>query len=650
MGEDAASVTRQRKKRKWDQPAEAVPAALTLPTMLPFNAVSGLAAMGFPGMFAPVGMFPTLAATAALPSTAQAAPVLAAVQQQNAAAIVQKINQDLKGIIAQPKIQDELIAREIVINDAEPGIRYKLTKRQTQEEIQSKTGAVVITRGRFKPPSGLVDNEKPLYLHISAGVHLKDTAERIKAVDQAAAIVEEMLKQGRQSQSGPPAGPLSCGVGSSTLTSMIYVGSDTDASFNLVGRIRGPNDQYLNHIMKETGAIVMLKGRGSGSTDEASMPLHLQISCDNAKGLDNAKRLAENLLETIRSEHVLCRSSHYQVPSGAPHVLGQMAFPSITPGSLLTSFSPQPANVGPTGTVTASHSQPIYAAVPPPKQLLSDGTSISEEVRTGADGNSGALFASINKPTSELVRLSTNSKTASVPFEAYSSGIPASTLNYFQAGSSAVMSSYPSSSNQTYPFGTMPNCGQNFSSPIAHASATPAATTSYSGYGGIYPQVSPLQQVAMALQRPPPPLSVKGAGLGSSLGLSMKAPASSHPHPAKPQEKQSGQRRKFQEFPVSKEPSKDDQQQTMRAPVNTGVEETDHLDGLHESKGSLLPTLAYTKKELPAMSKFDKQDTTNGAGIKLVDYGEEDEEIVGSSLLSTPLTRPYGNGKPFWAP
>lgn len=35
----------------------------------------------------------------------------------------------------QPKIQDELIAREIIINDAESSIRYKLTKRQTQEEV-----------------------------------------------------------------------------------------------------------------------------------------------------------------------------------------------------------------------------------------------------------------------------------------------------------------------------------------------------------------------------------------------------------------------------------------------------------------------------------------------------------------------------------
>jgi hypothetical protein len=35
----------------------------------------------------------------------------------------------------QAKIPDEVIAREIVINDADPSVRYKLTKRQTQEEV-----------------------------------------------------------------------------------------------------------------------------------------------------------------------------------------------------------------------------------------------------------------------------------------------------------------------------------------------------------------------------------------------------------------------------------------------------------------------------------------------------------------------------------
>ncbi|KAL6961187.1 hypothetical protein U1Q18_038951 [Sarracenia purpurea var. burkii] len=138
--------------------------------------------------------------------------------QPHAIPLVQKITQ--------PKIQDELIAREIVINDADSAVRYKLTKRQIQEEIQMCTGAIVITRGKYHPPNAPPDGEKPLYLHISAGAHLETTVERIKAVDLAAAMVEEVLKQGKVS--GP-------------LTACVYLGFEADPSLNIAARIRGPN-------------------------------------------------------------------------------------------------------------------------------------------------------------------------------------------------------------------------------------------------------------------------------------------------------------------------------------------------------------------------------------------------------------------------
>ncbi|KAL5667816.1 hypothetical protein ACJX0J_020037, partial [Zea mays] len=38
------------------------------------------------------------------------------------------------------KIPYEVIAWEIVINNADPSVRYKLTKRQTQEERSSTSG------------------------------------------------------------------------------------------------------------------------------------------------------------------------------------------------------------------------------------------------------------------------------------------------------------------------------------------------------------------------------------------------------------------------------------------------------------------------------------------------------------------------------
>ncbi|KAK1571070.1 hypothetical protein Q3G72_011566 [Acer saccharum] len=148
------SQTRQRKKRKWDQPAESL-----LKLNYPLGNMGSLVGISLPGA-------PSVSAAAAgsfanslVPGCATIPPV---VLQGSS---VPKLNQ--------PKIQDELvIAREIVINDAESSLRYKLTKRQTQEEIQKCTSAVVITRGKYRPPNALPDGEKPLYLHISAAAHV----------------------------------------------------------------------------------------------------------------------------------------------------------------------------------------------------------------------------------------------------------------------------------------------------------------------------------------------------------------------------------------------------------------------------------------------------------------------------------------------
>ncbi|GBG75029.1 hypothetical protein CBR_g19543 [Chara braunii] len=346
-----SSSCRERRKRKWDVPGSeestasasvsssaAVTPAPVVPSLLPL--VGALP-----------GVFPSAAAAAVEPVVA------AAVVQQSAVAIVQKINQGLaaRGVLPPLKAQDEVVAKEIVINDAEPGVRYKLTKRQTQEDIQSKTGAVVITRGRYKAPGTAADpgGEKPLYLHISAGVHLKDTKDKVKAVDQAVAIVEEMLKIGRfappsavaasaaaaggagqagsglggsttggQGQTNPLYGqaPLfyhhstagssavTSGGGSTPLTAVVYAGFEADRSFNLGGRVRGPDDRFIDHIAKETGAAVVLRGMGSGERDpitgqEMLEPLHLHITCSSQKALDEARWLAENLMDTIRNEY-----------------------------------------------------------------------------------------------------------------------------------------------------------------------------------------------------------------------------------------------------------------------------------------------------------------------------------------------------------
>lgn len=214
-----SSLTKQRKKRKWDQPAELlVSAGVAVPGVLPLGNTGSLAGIALPGVVPAAGaslMNPISASYRTLQQV-----LLVPSIQQHAAALVQKI---------QPKIQEDLIAREIVINDAESAVRYKLTKRQTQEEIQKCTGSVVITRGKYRPPDAPLDGDKPLYLHISAGAHLETTAERIKAVDQAAAMVEEMLKPG------------SANNGVKVLSTCVFLGFEPDPSLNITARIRGPS-------------------------------------------------------------------------------------------------------------------------------------------------------------------------------------------------------------------------------------------------------------------------------------------------------------------------------------------------------------------------------------------------------------------------
>ena len=107
---DASHARQRKKKRKWDQPAESLVAVgMAVPGVIPLSTTATLGGgISYPGI-APVS------------GAVLTNPLVASVQQQTTIGAVQKPNQ---------KIQDELIiAREIVINDAESSVRYKLTKR-----------------------------------------------------------------------------------------------------------------------------------------------------------------------------------------------------------------------------------------------------------------------------------------------------------------------------------------------------------------------------------------------------------------------------------------------------------------------------------------------------------------------------------------
>ncbi|CAN1848086.1 Protein RIK, partial [Linum perenne] len=455
--------TRCRKRRRWDEPAESlVSVGIAVPGVIPLYSIGSAAA---PCASVPhalvtnlqVGYCATIPPVLQVPSAPQ--------------------------ILVQPKIQDELIiAREIVINDAEASARYKLTKRQTQEEIQKCTGAVVITRGKYRPPNAPADGEKPLYLHISAGAQLKDTTERILAVDRAAAMVEEMLKQGQSLQSSFPCFPTALSNGVMALSTCVYLGFEADPSKNIAARIRGPNDQYINHIMNETGATVVLRGSGSDYSmccTESQQPLHLFLSSTNSRSLENAQSLAENLLQTISLE---CGTS--RVASGK-----------------------------------------VYNAVPPPQQLLAGAQTSSPMT----------LMPSTTASSAAGPRMTTVGGQGVIS----SAGVMGPSLHHLNAAA------YPRH---------LENGG-----------------TCYSGYAGIYPQATPLQQVAHVLRQLPSSITstvAPATSVGSKESLTSTNTDTVTAFDSE-KEKRHSQRRKFQELPVdSKVPAR--QLQVISSKTLTG--------------------------------------------------------------------------------
>ncbi|XP_058080270.1 protein RIK isoform X2 [Magnolia sinica] len=605
--DSAAGAARQRKKRKWDQPAESlISAGIGFPGVLPLGVgnIVGISLPAIAPLSGAVVTNPVAATGASVPQIFQVPTI-----QQNTATIVQKLNQ--------PKIQDELIAREIVINDSEPTIRYKLTKRQTQEEIQKCTGAVVITRGKYRPPNGPPDSEKPLYLHISAGAHLKDTAERIIAVDCAAAMVEEILKQGQISK--PASTPFLSvvnisGQATQSLSTCLFLGFDTDPSLNIAARIRGPNDQYINHIMNETGASVILRGRGSGNLEsphgeEIQQTLHLYLSSTNPKSLEDAKLLAENLLDTI------------SVECGASRV----------------------------------SSCNVYNAVPPPQQLsgIQSSTLVQNVIASPVASTACSTIASASVVPFVTTTIAPISSTTSV----VSSACPQGTV--------------PQS-------GVVFNYGQPQANRISYPQPSVPGGTSYIGYGGIYPQATPLQQVALALRQAPSPMTSVIAPTTSAVSTLPKMSSSSTTET----DKRPPQKRKFQELPIaSKEPASLHQNSRQGSEfLKPGVPYEDFSlrnvstmpppKKLIQSTSNGMPPpppprampppppKSPSSPSPPPIQEADSEnipkglttDTLSDTLVKLVEYGEEDDdaEVTGEEYPRSNLGLATA-AKPFWA-
>jgi hypothetical protein len=189
----------------------------------------------------------------------------------------------------------------VIINDSRH--RFALIKPAVQLGIEAQTNTSIMTKGKYIPDPVLVTQSNPqLTLEVSGNAQVD--------VDAAVAKIKDIMENGIQEASSSKKSFLM-----STATSIIgkvFLPFEPDyarmASFNVRGKIVGPQGSYIKHIMAVSGAEVSIRGRGSGFVELGVIPnpdegLHLHIQAYSEQEMSLAKQLAEDLLATVKKEY-----------------------------------------------------------------------------------------------------------------------------------------------------------------------------------------------------------------------------------------------------------------------------------------------------------------------------------------------------------
>ncbi|XP_012946847.1 proline-rich protein 36, partial [Aplysia californica] len=353
---------------------------------------------------------------------------------------------------------NSLVVAEVEINNLTTPCRNTLTRGTTQEEISKASGAAVTTRGRYMVPDEKARNPRDRCLYLNVQAASKESVDI--AVDKINEIIKSMCgnkndNRGHVGQFGsggrmrpplrmnhrfpvriphnqpppplmslptppplhtqmpPPPQPAPHTV--TVLQEKLYIGLEhAPPNFDTKNKLLGPGGSFLQHIQTETGAHVSLRGKGSGFGDlggaDTIEPMHVHIEHPSLVGLQEAKKLAENLIQTVQQSYVSFQQA-------------LAAMPASVPTGLMTGLPQQPTFLEPQlghgqpplATIAAVQEQPMQALPPqvqqvgPPTMLVPAGSvansmpALPQAMANTAPGQPMVIPQSLSLTTMPLV-------------------------------------------------------------------------------------------------------------------------------------------------------------------------------------------------------------------------------------------------------